>query len=287
MKGVVTQPDKPRGRGRKVSPSPVKQVALDHDIPVLQPHSMEDPAFLETLQAIGPDLVVTAAYGKFLKTRALSIPPLGCFNVHFSLLPAYRGPAPVTWALLKGEKETGITLFRMEGGMDTGDIVAVKSLTILPDETAGELTHRLTALARELLPAAIDDIIQGKAVYVPQDPARATYAPLLKKDNGRINWKLSAHEIRNRIRGLDPWPGAFTFWKEKRLRLWDVRVESEDAAGVPGEVVSLSETGLKIRTGTGVLNVRCLQLEGKRRMEVSEFMRGQTVKAGDRLDTAP
>lgn len=285
--GVVTQPDKPRGRGRKVTPSPVKQLALDHGIPVLQPHSVGDPVFLDALKSIGPDLVVTAAYGKILKAASLSIPPLGCFNIHFSLLPSYRGPAPVTWALLNGETETGITLFRMEEGMDTGDIVAVRSLAIDPDESAGELTQRLTVLARELLPHALEDVVRGRAASVPQDPSNVTYAPLLKKADGRIDWQLSAGEVRNRIRALDPWPGAFTFWKGKRLRLWEACVESEDSSGTPGEVLSLSETGLKVQAGTGVLSIRSLQLEGRRRMEISSFIRGQTIKAGDRFDSAP
>lgn len=285
--GVVTQPDRPRGRGRKVMPSPVKEVAHEFDIPVLQPKSLKDQADQTVLEDLRPDLILTAAYGRILPTRILKLPPLGCFNVHFSLLPAYRGPAPVAWAIINGERKTGITIFLMEEGTDTGDVIAARSVEIGEEETAGELIERLAGVAVDLVPAVLRDVILGKATYKKQDPALATEAPLLRKADGLIDWGLPAAKIANRIRGLNPWPGAFTFWHRKRIRLWAARVEDETCVEFPGKILVRSEEGLKLATGEGVLCVLSLQMEGKKRMEVAEFIRGHGMQAGDRLDQGP
>jgi len=281
--GVVTQPDRARGRGRRVSPSPVKEVALERGLPVLQPASLKEPGFGEALRHLAPDLVVTAAYGRILPQRVLSLPPLGCFNVHASLLPAYRGAAPIPWALLRGEQETGITIFRMDKGMDTGDVLLARPLTIRPGETAGELTGRLALLACEILPEALELLIRGRAALVPQDHARATDAPPLTKEQGRIDWGLPAREICNRIRAFDPWPGAFTFLQEKKLNLWEAEALPRAGTGSPGEILAAAADGLQVKTGDGVLRVLSLQIEGKKRMMVADFLRGHPVGVGEKL----
>lgn len=281
--GVVCRPDMPKGRGRKVLPPAAKVTAEARQIPVWQPARMKDPHFLEALRGLRPDLIVVAAYGKILPQEILSLPPQGCYNVHGSLLPAYRGAAPIRRAVMNNEQVTGITIFRMDEGMDTGDILAAESLAIDPEETAGELTERLARLAVSILPAALRDVIQGRARLVPQDHSRATYAPVLRKNDGEILWALSAEEIRNRIRGLDPWPGAYTFWKGKRLRLWKALAEPVESSGLPAALLSVSGEGLRVATGKGVLRVTSLQVEGGRRMTVEEFLRGHEMQAGERF----
>ena len=281
--GAVTQPDRPRGRGRKVSTPPVSQVAQAHGILVLQPKKIKDGVFLEDLADLRPDMMVVAAYGRILPRDVLSLPPLGCYNVHASVLPAYRGPAPVRWAIINGEKTTGITIFRMDEGMDTGDLLVSDSLEIGPDETAGMLTERLARLAARIITPALRDIVEGKARFVPQEHDKATVVPILKKGDGRIDWSLSAESIRNRIRGLDPWPGAFTFWRGKRLRLWEAEAKDAGSAGKPGEVLSVDDEGVTVRAGEGTLRLKSVQLEGGRRMRVEEFLRGHKMTPGENL----
>ncbi len=281
---LVCQPDRPGGRGRRVQPSPAKLEAQARSIPVLQPDRMRDPSFLECLKGFRPDWILVAAFGRILPPEVLGLPPLGCYNVHASLLPAYRGAAPVAWAILNGETSTGITLFRMDEGLDTGDILAAAPLAIGPDETAGELAGRLARLAVEILPGAMEQVLKGTARLVPQDHSRATLAPPLSKKDGEIRWTLSAEEIRNRVRGLDPWPGAYTFWRGSRLRLWNAAAEPAAEPGrQPGEVVAASALGLCVATGKGVLVIRALQAEGGRRMTIEEFLRGHRIRPGERL----
>ena len=281
--GAVTQPDRPRGRGRKVSTPPVSHVAQAHGILVLQPKKIKDGVFLEDLTDLRPDMMVVAAYGRILPRDVLSLPPLGCYNVHASLLPAYRGPAPVRWAIINGEETTGITIFRMDEGMDTGDPFVFDSLEIGPDETAGMLTERLARLAARIITPALRDIVEGKACFVPQEHDKATVVPILKKGDGRIDWSLSAESIRNRIRGLDPWPGAFTFWRGKRLRLWEAEAKDAGSAGKPGDVLSVDGEGVTVRAGEGTLRLKSVQLEGGRRMRVEEFLRGHKMTPGENL----
>jgi len=281
--GVVTQPDRPRGRGRKVSAPPVSQVAQAHGILVLQPKQIRDAVFIEDLADLRPDMMVTAAYGKILPRHVLSLPPLGCYNVHASVLPAYRGPAPVRWAIINGEETTGITIFRMDEGMDTGDLLAADSLAIGPNETAGMLTERLARLAARIITPALRDIVEGTARFVSQEHDKATVVPILKKGDGMVDWTLSAESIRNRIRGLDPWPGAFTFWRGKRLRLWEAEAGAAGSTGKPGEVLSVDDEGVAVRAGEGTLRLKSVQLEGGRRMRVEEFLRGHKMEPGENL----
>ena len=281
--GAVTQPDRPRGRGRKVSTPPVSQVAQAHGILVLQPKKIKDRVFLEDLADLRPDMMVVAAYGRILPHDVLFLPPLGCYNVHASVLPAYRGPAPVRWAIINGEVTTGITIFRMDEGMDTGDFLVADSLEIGPNETAGMLTERLARLAARIITPALRDIVEATALFVPQEHDKATVVPILKKGDGRIDWSLSAESIRNRIRGLDPWPGAFTFWRGKRLRLWEAEAKDAGSAGKPGEVLSVDDEGVTVRAGGGTLHLKSVQLEGGRRMRVEEFLRGHKMTPGENL----
>jgi methionyl-tRNA formyltransferase len=281
--GAVTQPDRPSGRGRKVSPPPVSQVAQANGILVVQPKALKDRVFLEDLAELRPDMIVVAAYGKILPLDVLLMPPLGCYNVHASLLPAFRGPAPVRWAIINGERTTGITIFRMDEGMDTGDLLIAESLEIDPNETAGSLTERLARLAARILTPALRDIVEGKARFVPQDHEKATVVPILKKGDGRIDWGLPAESIRNRIRGLDPWPGAFTFWRGKRLRLWEAETNDPGSAGEPGKVLSVADEGVRVQAGGGTICLKSVQLEGGRRMSVEEFLRGHRMKPGESL----
>jgi methionyl-tRNA formyltransferase len=281
--GAVTQPDRPRGRGRKVSTPPVSQVAQAHGILVLQPKKIRDGVFLEDLADLRPDMIVVAAYGRILPREVLSLPPLGCYNVHASVLPMYRGPAPVRWAIINGEETTGITIFRMDEGMDTGDLLVADSLAIGPNETAGMLTERLARLAARIITPALRDIVEAKALFVPQEHDKATVVPILKKGDGRIDWSLSAESIRNRIRGLDPWPGAFTFWRGKRLRLWEAEAKGAGSGGKPGDVLSVDDKGVTVRAGEGTLLLKSVQLEGGRRMRVEEFLRGHEMTPGENL----
>ncbi len=281
--GAVTQPDRPRGRGRKVTPTPVSQVAQANGILVLQPKRIRDRVFLEDLADLRPDMIVVAAYGKILPRELLSLPPLGCYNVHASVLPAYRGPAPVRWAIINGEEKTGITIFRMNEGMDTGDVLVARSLTIGPNETAGMLTERLARLAARMITGALEEIVAGTARFVPQEHDKATVVPILRKGDGEIDWSLSAESIRNRIRGLDPWPGAFTFWRGKRLRLWEAEAGGGNSAAPPGEVLSVDDEGVTVQAAQGTLRLKSVQLEGGRRMSVQEFLRGHKMAPGERL----
>ena len=281
--GAVTQPDRPRGRGRKVSTPPVSQVAQAHGILVLQPKKIKDGVFLEDLADLRPDMMVVAAYGRILPRDILSLPPLGCYNVHASMLPTYRGPAPVRWAIINGEETTGITIFRMDEGMDTGDLLVADSLAIGSNETAGMLTERLARLAVRIITPALRDIVEATARFVPQEHDKATVVPILKKGDGRIDWSLSAESIRNRIRGLDPWPGAFTFWRGKRLRLWEAEAKDAGSAGKPGDVLSVDDEGVTVRAGGGTLRLKSVQLEGGRRMRVEEFLRGHKMTPGEKL----
>jgi len=250
---------------------------------------MKDPAFLHELRGLGAELVVTAAFGRILSRDVLALPPLGCFNVHFSLLPAYRGPAPVARAILNGERETGISIFRMDEGTDTGPVLASARLAVDPGDTTGSLTGRLAGLAREILPSALEDVVRGRARYTPQDPALATHAPMIRKSEGRIEWTMGAEEIRTRIRAMDPWPGAFTYWQGKRLRLWRADSEPGEApgGGEPGRVTEVRPHGIVVDTGRGSLVVVSLQVEGGKRLEAADFLRGHALAVGDRFLEEP
>ncbi len=283
--GVVTQPDRPKGRDLKLQPSPVKEAAVHAGLPVLQPAKARDPEFLAALRALQPDLIAVAAFGQILPGDILELPRHGCLNVHTSLLPKYRGAAPIQWAILNGDRETGVTIMRMDAGLDTGDILTQRATPIEPADDAQTLHDRLAQLGAELLVRTIPDYVAGKLSPQPQPTEGVSHAPKLKKEDGRVDWHLPARAIWNRVRAFTPWPGAFTFLPAqphaKLLKLWEAQVES--AGGKPGEILRADGNGILIGCGEESLCVRSLQREGGRRLSAAEFLGGHPLKAGDKL----
>ncbi|HIE39648.1 MAG TPA: methionyl-tRNA formyltransferase [Anaerolineae bacterium] len=276
---VVTQPDRPRGRGQRLGPTPVKQWANCNGIPVLEPQLL-DGHFIEEVRGFGPEAIVVAAYGRMLPPELLRLPPLGCINVHPSLLPKYRGAAPVNWAIIRGESETGVTTFLMDEGMDSGPILLQRRVQIGEGETASELLGRLAELGAELLLETLKRWRRGEIEPRPQREEEATFAPKLRKEDGLIDWKREAREINNLIRGVQPWPGAYTFLKGKHLKVHRAKVGS--GRGEPGEVISLKD-GIEVACGKGSLLLEEVQLEGRRRVRWEEFLRGYPLSTGERL----
>lgn len=283
--GVVTQPDRPKGRGQSMEASPVKQLAESHSLPVLQPQKMKRLEFLDALSGWKADVIVVTAFGRILPKVILDLPSLGCVNVHASLLPKYRGAAPIQWAIINGETQTGVTMMLMDEGMDTGPILLQRTLPVDPDETAGELSIRLAHLGGAQLEPILKKLADGTLVPQQQDGTQATLAPLLKKEDGLISWSLTAKELANRVRGLSPWPGCFTFLGPARLAIWkaevcDSPVTHSKAERVPGRIVDVKNTGLSVETGRGFLKILEVQPANKKRMSVDQFLRGHPLNAG-------
>ncbi len=282
---VVTQPDRPKGRDLKLQASPVKQVALRAGLPVLQPEKARDENFIAELRRSQPDLIAVAAFGQILPQSILELPRFGCLNVHTSLLPKYRGAAPIQWTILNDETETGVTIMKMDAGLDTGDILTQQATPILAEDNAETLHDRLAQLGAQLLVRTIPDFVAGKVQPRPQAVAQATHAPKIKKEDGRIDWRMPARAIWNRLRAFTPWPGAFTFLsgqaQPQLLKLWQAEAVVE--SGNPGEVLSADKTGLVIGCGQGALRVTQLQREGGRRMSAQEFLAGHELSPGQKL----
>jgi len=282
--GIVTQPDRPKGRGQILTPSPVKLLAQREEIPLLQPIKMKDPVFLQALADWRPDLILVAAFGRILPAAILSLPPHGCINVHGSILPKYRGAGPIQWAIINGETETGITTMLMDEGMDTGAMLLQEAIPITPDDTAGTLSPRLAELGGRLLVETIARLKAGTLVPRPQDASQATLAPLLKKEDGVIDWALPAAVLANRVRGLSPWPGAYTTMAGgDRWTIWRALVLPSPATKPPGTVVGVTTEAIHVTTGEGVLAVTELQPANSRRMAVSQYLAGHPVVVGERL----
>ncbi len=281
--GVVTQPDRPKGRGQILTPSPVKRVALREQTPILQPMKMKDPEFLSALAGWKPDLIAVAAFGRILPPAILTLPPKGCINVHGSLLPKYRGAGPIQWAIINGEPETGITTMLMDEGMDTGAMLLQEAIPIAPDDTAGTLSPRLADLGGRLLVATIAQWKAGILVPRQQDNTRATMAPLLKKEDGLIDWAGSARTIANRVRGLTPWPGAYTFLGTERWVLTRAAVLGGLSQGTPGYIVAVTKEALHVATGDGLLAIREIQPANSRRMTVTQYLAGHPIEPGAQL----
>jgi len=282
---VVCQPDKPKGRGRKLSPPPVKELALAADLPVLQPTKVRTREFLEELRSYQPDLMVVTAYGRILTGPVLSLPRLGTINVHGSLLPRYRGAAPVQWAVLNGDPKTGITIMQMDEGMDTGDILLPGSLAIAPDDTAGTLAVKMAQLGGRLLIEALERLKAGNLPPQKQDDSLATPAPPLGKELSAIDWRRSAQEISCQIRGLDPWPMAHTTLEGKWLRFFAPQVTPGPVREASGTLCRANKSGLVVATGEGYLRLGEVQLEGSKRMSADAFLRGRPLEAGLRFPT--
>jgi methionyl-tRNA formyltransferase len=280
---VVTQPDRPAGRGQHIAQPPIKELALKHHLPVLQPVKVRDAQFIAQIKELSPDLIVVVAFGQILPRSLLDIPPYGCVNVHASLLPFYRGAAPINWVLINGEIETGVTIMLLDEGMDTGDMLRQEKLSIMPTDTVATLHDRLAQSGARLLGEALDQRGSAGWTRLPQDHAKATYAPLLKKEDGLILWQKSAREIHNQIHGMNPWPGCFIYFNGKLLKIFTAEIGDQEAKGTPGSIVEISKKGITVATGTGTLVLKEIQLEGKKRMPIEEFVKGQTIKDGDVL----
>jgi methionyl-tRNA formyltransferase len=281
--GVITQPDRPKGRGQTLTPSPIKLVAQREQLPLMQPTKMKDQAFLDALASRKPDLIAVAAFGRILPPAVLKLPPRGCINVHGSLLPKYRGAGPIQWAIINGETETGITTMLMDEGMDTGAILLQDRIAITPEDTAGTLSPRLAELGGHLLIETITQLKADALVPRQQDHSQATLAPLLKKEDGLIDWTMNAAAIANRVRGLSPWPGAYTFAGEDRWTIWRTVAATEQAKASPGTVTQVTKDAIHVATGNGVLMLMELQPANSRRMTVAQYLAGNPVGVGYRL----
>ena len=281
---VVTQPDKPKGRSDKLIPSPVKECALKHGIQILQPKKIREPEVVEELKNLGADIFVVAAFGQILSQEVLDIPKFGCVNIHASLLPKYRGAAPIQMCILNGDTTTGVTIMQMNAGMDTGDILIAKEIQIDDEDTAGTLFDKLMYLGADLIVEALPKIENAELIPVPQDEDKSTKCGKINKEMGHINWKMSSGKIQNVVRAMSPWPSAFTGLNGKMLKLWKVKAWREKAKGEPGTIGEVNKDSILINTGDGMLEVFELQLEGKKRMQVKDFLLGYPLKVGDILE---
>lgn len=281
--GVVTQPDRPKGRGQLLAPPPVKVIAQRAGISLLQPLKLKAPEFLNALTAWKPDLIAVTAFGRILPAPILNLPPKGCVNVHGSLLPKYRGAAPVQWAVINGDTETGITTMLMDEGMDTGPMLLQERIAILPEDTAGTLALRLAELGGRLLVETIRQLKAGILTPRTQDNLQATMAPLLKKENGVIDWTHRAQSIADRIRGLSPWPGAYTFLRRDRWNIWRAVAKSGHSDAQPGTITGLTKHSIQIATGEGVLEIVEIQTANSKRMSVAQFLAGHRVSVGEQF----
>jgi len=284
IEGVVTQPDRPRGRGQKTFSSPVKEAALEAAIPVYQPETIKSDAALEYFQRVAPDAVVIIAYGQIIPQRLIEIPRLGWINLHASLLPKYRGAAPINWAIANGETRTGLTTMQIDAGLDTGPTLLKYETEIAPDETAAELTARLAEAGAPLIAETLRQLDRGESVPARQDNSQATFAPALKKEDGRVDWSHAAQKIYNRIRGFQPWPGGFTTFRGKNCQIWGKPLKPVAAGGENGILLPTREDGLLVICGgTSVLRVEFAQLEGRNRVTGAEFARGVRIVPGERF----
>ena len=281
---VVTQPDRPRGRGKELQMTPVKVQALAYGIPVYQPEKVKDPAFVEILRNLQPEVIVVIAFGQILSRDILDLPPYGCINIHASLLPKYRGAAPIQWPVIDGEKETGVTTMMMDVGLDTGDMLEKTIIPLDPKETGGSLFDKLSQAGGPLILSTLEKLKAGTAVRTPQTDEDSTYAKMLTKSLGQIDWSMEAAAIERLIRGLNPWPSAYTFVHGKTLKIWDADVLKESSDGAaPGQIIRTDPHSLIVAAGEALLSIRELQLEGKKRMDVETFLRGYTIEKGEIL----
>ncbi|WP_027363629.1 methionyl-tRNA formyltransferase [Desulfotruncus alcoholivorax] len=279
---VVTQPDRPGGRGKKIKMAPVKLAAGELGLQVFQPDKVRDPGFVQELRRLNPELIVVAAFGRILPGEILNLPRYGCINVHASLLPAYRGAAPIHRAVINGERETGVTIMLMDAGLDTGDMLLQEKITIGPEDTVGVVHDRLAVLGGRLLVKAMELIQTGRAKPVPQDDSKSSYAAMLKREDEIICWAEDAVVIKNRVRGLNPWPGARTELEGKVLKIWRVSLAGDaPVQGKPGQVLEASAgRGILVRAGNAVLSLDELQLQGRKSMRAADFLRGNPLTPG-------
>ncbi|EES91221.1 methionyl-tRNA formyltransferase [Clostridium botulinum] len=284
VEAVFTQPDRPKGRGKKVAMSPVKEVALKNNIEVCQPTKLKnEPKFIEKLKKIQPDFIIVVAYGQILSKEVLEIPKYACINLHASLLPKYRGAAPLNWAIINGEKKSGNTTMLMDVGLDTGDMLMSQEVEINEDMTAGELHDILMYQGGKLLVETINKMVKGEINPQKQDESSTCYASMLDKKIACIDWKNSAKDIHNLIRGLNPWPVAYTYYNDKAMKIYKSQVLNEKSSKEPGTIIEVSKNGLKIACGDGILLVKEIQFPGKKSLKVEEYIRGNSIEVGSIL----
>ena len=283
--GVVTQPDKPRGRGKASAMTPVKEAALELGLTVYQPARVREQSFMDTVRALNPDVIVVSAFGQIIPKALLELPRYGCVNIHASLLPKYRGAAPIQWAVMDGEPVSGVTIMQMDEGLDTGDMLAKTEVPLEPDETGGSLFDKLSRAGAELLIRTLPALEQGTLTPEKQPLESPTaYARMIRKEDGRIDWNLEAEAIERRIRGLNPWPSAYTELKGKILKIWRAEVLPKESGQTPGTVTEAGKGGFCVQTGKGVLRLLEVQLEGKKRMDAQAFLRGFHAAPGMKLE---
>ena len=280
---AVPQPDKPKGRGGKMQFPPVKETALEHGIPVFQPRKVREPENIEELRKYQADVIVVVAFGQILPREILELTPYGCINVHASLLPSYRGAAPIQWAVINGETVSGVTTMQMDEGLDTGDMLLKTEVPLEPEETGGSLHDKLAAAGASLCVRTLKALEEGTVTPKKQGESPTAYASMLKKEMGEIRWEEPAISIERLIRGLNPWPSAYTGWQDKTMKIWEAEVLEEDSGQEPGTVVRVDKDGFLVQTGKGLLKVTALQIPGKKRMEADAFLRGYSMEPGEKL----
>lgn len=281
--GVVTQPDKEVGRGKKIVFSPVKTVAIENNLPVYQPIKAREESFINEIKSLEPDVVVVVAYGQILSKEFLDIPKYGCINVHVSLLPKYRGAAPINWVIINGEEKTGVTTMYMDEGLDTGDIILQSEFDLNNQITAGELHDLMTVEGSKVLCETLDLIKKGEAKRIPQNHEEFTYAPMMNKELGHIDFSKTAKEVHNLVRGVNPWPSAYTTYMDKKIKVWETKVLDEKSDLEPGTIIKVDQDGIRVSTSDNVLLITQIQMPNKKRMEVKEFIKGNSLEIGTKL----
>lgn len=281
--GVVTQPDKPKGRGNKILHTPVKAKAIEYQLPIFQPSKVREPEFIKLVKGLKPDVIIVIAFGQILPKALLDIPRYGCINIHASLLPKYRGAGPIQWAVINGEETTGLTTMFMDVGLDTGDMLLKAEINLANDETGGSLHDRLSVMGGPLILETLEQLQSDTIVRIPQEEQGATYAPMLDKELGYIDWNKSATMIERLIRGLNPWPSAYTYYKGKVLKIWKAEyLKNDDKSIQPGTVYQIIKNkGFVVKCNEDSLLVKELQLQGKNKMDAASFMRGNNLEEGD------
>ena len=287
VQAVVTQPDRPKGRGRAAQPPPVKEFALAHGLNVLQPTKASAPDFVAQLKPLNPDLIVVIAYGQLLKPNFLELPKHFCMNIHASILPKYRGAAPINWAIINGETETGVTTMKIDPGLDSGDMLLIRKVPIGPNDTAQDLHDALADAGAELALDSIDQLEAGTLPITPQNHDEATFARKLKKEDGFVCWNQPAQRLHDLVRGLNPWPGAYTFLNGHRLKLYQTETAPKQPADEAGTVMRVTKHGIEVGTADDRLILTELQPEGKKKMNAQDFLAGHAVQTGDRFESAP
>lgn len=277
---VATQPDRPKGRGRQFAPPPVKSAAMEMGYDVLQPKSIKTDDFYKEIQAVSPDVIVVVAFGRILNRKLLDLPRIAVVNIHASLLPKYRGAAPIQWAIINGEKETGVTIMMMDAGLDTGDILSFEKIDIQTGDTGAILHDRLSDIGAKLLIRTLSDIENNGLNPIPQDESKASYAPILKKEDGRIDWSKTARKIEALIRGVTPWPGAYTFYRDKRLKIYSAKALDHETNATPGTILDGFPGEIRVSTGDRTLGILELQGASGKRLKTEDFLRGNPLTAG-------